>query len=213
MVPAVHGGTLSSTAVPPGGTSRAVFTLVQFTELIATLEHILSNTKVTFRLIVEETPDVPAVLSYVRNASLSVHSHLLSSVPLGIDTEPKPEPQKKEPWHIRPWGNVLLGVVGGLILAAILALAGLAPKIFKCSSLIIQEGVIEIDRGGFADQYYRQPFRGSPKLTWIELTNGPPRNAFEIIEQRPDGFRIDVFSWNSSWTNGIGWFARGEPNE
>ena len=74
---------------------------------------------------------------------------------------------------------------------------------------IEQEGSIKTGNDSFYDVYYQTPYVGIPDLTWPETSNAPNRDAFEIIEQRPNGFRIQLHSFNDLLTNGIRWKAVG----
>ena len=77
------------------------------------------------------------------------------------------------------------------------------------SESLEQEGVIKTAADSFYDVYYRIPYSGNPELTWPETRNAPTRQDFEIIEQRPNGFRIRLHTFSNTGTNGIRWKAVG----
>lgn len=72
-----------------------------------------------------------------------------------------------------------------------------------------QTGFIRSVDGPYVDVYYLRMFAGIPELTLIPVTNGPPLTSFEVLEQRPDGFRLEHFSRSSADTNGLKWLATG----
>jgi hypothetical protein len=72
-----------------------------------------------------------------------------------------------------------------------------------------QEGIIKTAADSFYDAYYRIAYSGNPELTWPETSNAPTRQDFEIIEQRPNGFRIRLHTFSNVRTNGIRWKAVG----
>ncbi|HPY62080.1 MAG TPA: hypothetical protein PLJ22_02930 [Kiritimatiellia bacterium] len=75
---------------------------------------------------------------------------------------------------------------------------------------VVQTGFIKSVAGPYVDVYYLNPFTGTPELTLIQATNGPdPAMAFEIFEQRPDGFRLSHFRHSDADTNGMIWKASG----
>lgn len=75
---------------------------------------------------------------------------------------------------------------------------------------IVQTGFVKSVVGPYVDVYYLNPFAGTPELTLIQATNGPdPALAFEIFEQRPDGFRLSHFRHSNADTNGLMWRATG----
>jgi hypothetical protein len=74
----------------------------------------------------------------------------------------------------------------------------------------VQTGFVKSVVGPYVDVYYLKPFTGTPELALIQATNGPdPALALEIIEQRPDGFRLNHFVHSDADTNGMMWRAAG----
>jgi hypothetical protein len=75
---------------------------------------------------------------------------------------------------------------------------------------VVQTGFVKSVAGSYVDVYYLKPFTETPELTLIQATNGPdPAMALEIIEQRPDGFRLSHFVHSDADTNGMMWRAAG----
>lgn len=107
---------------------------------------------------------------------------------------------------------VKVGVWGAI--ASIVALAiYLSPLGSYLANLITgsitQEGYVQTKGTGYYEVYYPITYVSQPELTWPKTTNGPDRSDFTVIEQRPDGFRIDVHTWWSGWTDDIHWRAKG----
>ena len=101
------------------------------------------------------------------------------------------------------WGSV--ASILGIVLLIIPNVAG----VLTLRRELTQEGIISVDYDSFHDVYYYTPYRGLPQLTFPPTENAPTREAFEIVEQRPDGFRIEIHSWSNLETNGIRWKATG----
>lgn len=108
----------------PGQSVRSTYTEQQFLTAIDGLERIVRHGHITIRLIVEDTPDVPSALVFIKSTSSLVFEHLLRTIPTGVKTEMPPAQPTKEPWQARPSGILILGiiitVVGGIILAFML---------------------------------------------------------------------------------------------
>ena len=101
------------------------------------------------------------------------------------------------------WGSIasILGILL-MVLPNIASVAILRRE-------LIQEGVITVAYDSYYDVYYYSPYRGQPQLAFPHTANAPGRESFEIVEQRPDGFRIKMFHWSNLETNGIHWKAVG----
>ena len=101
------------------------------------------------------------------------------------------------------WGS--LASILGIALAIIPNIAGLT----LLRQEITQRGTIHTAYDSFYDVYYFTPYRGLPTLSFPLVTNAPDRTDFEIIEQRPDGFRIRMHSFSNIKSNGIAWVTTG----
>ena len=110
--------------VKPGQSVRSTYTEQQFLTAVDGLERVVRHGHITIRLVVEETPDVPNTMAFIRSTSSLVCEHLLKTIPSGVKTEMPPIQPAKEAWHSRPSGILVLGiiitVVGGIILAFIM---------------------------------------------------------------------------------------------
>ena len=102
------------------------------------------------------------------------------------------------------WGS-LASIVGILVPVILPGLANLSLGNHE----LTQEGIIPITGDNSYDVYYRTGYRGQPVLLFIQESGSPGREHFELIQNRPDGFRIEMFHRSNLETNGIHWKATG----
>ena len=102
-----------------------------------------------------------------------------------------------------------LGVWGAIasIFALLVTIFTLVPGAnILTDAILVQKGrMTHVRDGGVFEVFYPQPYQTTPELTWL---NQPL--AFQVIEQRSDGFVIRITIW-SSGDPPPAWQAKGMP--
>lgn len=87
-----------------------------------------------------------------------------------------------------------LGVWGAIasILALVIAVFTVVPRVgIQTDDILTQKGLMTQVKGtGTYEVFYPQPYQTTPELTWPKQPL-----AFQVLEQRPDGFIVRITSW------------------
>lgn len=89
--------------------------------------------------------------------------------------------------------SVVLGVAGivaSITIPEIRSAIGLENKPTRQSGLVTQTGAFKLREFGVSEEFYPQPFKLPPNLTFNEGPDNPDR--FVVVEQRSDGFKYKV---------------------